>query len=54
VINGRAGISAEMAVRLEKAFGGSADAWIRMQAAFDLARVRRHEAEIAVERCVPA
>ena len=54
VINGHAGISAEMAIRLEKAFGGSADAWVRMQGAFDLARVRRHEAEIAVRRCLPA
>ena len=50
VINGQAGISPDMAIRLEKAFGGSADAWLRMQAAYDLAQARRHEDEIAVHR----
>ena len=50
VINGRAGISPEMAIRLEKAFGGTADSWIRMQAAFDLAQARRRERHIKVER----
>ncbi len=55
VINGRAGVSPEMAIRLEKAFGGpadqmSADSWIRMQAAFDLAQARRRERKIKVER----
>lgn len=48
VINGKAGISPEMAIRLEKAFGGSADAWLRMQVAFELARARRRESEIKV------
>jgi antitoxin HigA-1 len=43
-----------MAVRFEKAFGGGADMWLRMQAAFDLAQVRRRENEIAVERFAPA
>ena len=46
LINARAGISPEMAIRLEKAFGGTADAWLRMQAAFDLAQARRGEPEI--------
>ena len=54
LINARAGISPEMAIRLEKAFGGTADAWLRMQAAFDLAQARRGESEIEVERYVPA
>ncbi|MSO98662.1 MAG: addiction module antidote protein, HigA family [Rhodospirillaceae bacterium] len=40
VVNGKAAISAEMAIRLEKAFGGTADAWPRMQTAFDLAQAR--------------
>ena len=31
VMNGKSGITPEMAVRLEKAFGGSADIWLRMQ-----------------------
>lgn len=41
VVSGRSAISPEMAVRLEKAVGSSADAWLKMQAAFDLARVDR-------------
>lgn len=50
VINGQAGISPDMAIRLEKAFGGSAGAWLRMQAAYDLAHARRHENQIVVNR----
>lgn len=50
VINGQAGISPDMAIRLEKAFGGSADAWFRMQAAYDLAHARQHEDQIEVKR----
>ena len=46
LVNGKAGISAEMAIRLAAAFGGGAEAWLRMQASYDLARVRRREAEI--------
>ena len=41
LINGRAGLSPEMAIRLEKAFGGTAEAWLRMQAAYALAQARR-------------
>lgn len=50
LLNGRAGISAEMAIRFEKAFGLSADSLLRMQATHDLAEVRRHERDIKVER----
>lgn len=50
VINGQAGISPDMAIRLEKAFGGSADTWLRMQAAYDLAQARQHEDQIDVHR----
>src|SRR3546814_10356664 len=39
VINGKAAISAEMAVRLAMAFGGSAETWMRQQVAYDLWRV---------------
>ena len=38
VVNGRSGISPEMAIRLDKAFGGGANTWCRMQAAWDLAQ----------------
>ena len=41
VIRGESGISPEMAVRLEKALGGSAEAWLRMQINYDLAQIRR-------------
>ena len=41
VINGRAAVSAEMALRLSAALGGSAEAWLRMQAAYDLWRASR-------------
>ena len=54
VINGQAGISPEMAIRLEKAFGGSADSWLRIQAAYELAQARRHEDEIDVKRYATA
>ncbi len=39
-----------MAIRLEKAFGGSADAWLKMQTAYDLAQARRRESKIKVKR----
>jgi len=39
LVNGRRGISAEMAVRLSKVFGGSAASWITQQAHYDLAQI---------------
>ncbi len=54
IIHGKAGLSPEMAIRLEKAFGGTADAWLRMQAAHDLAKARRREKQIKVKRYVAA
>ncbi|WP_426033261.1 HigA family addiction module antitoxin [Caulobacter sp. DWP3-1-3b2] len=50
LLNGRAGLSADMAIRFEKAFGVRADTLVRMQAAHDLAQARAHEADIKVER----
>ena len=50
LLNGRAGISAEMAIRFEKAFGLRADSLLRMQAAHDLAEARRHEKDIKVKK----
>ena len=50
LLNGRAGLSAEMAIRFEKAFGLRADTLLRMQAAHDLATARAHERDIQVER----
>lgn len=53
VINGRSAISAEMALRLEKGIGSTADTWLRMQAAYDLAQVRKREHEIEVVNLFP-
>lgn len=50
VLNGTSGISPEMAFRLEKAIGTSADTWLRMQIGFDLAGVRNRAAEIEVKK----
>jgi antitoxin HigA-1 len=54
LINGNSGVSPEMAVRLEKAFGGTAETWLRMQVAYDLARVRKTADMIDVRRYEPA
>lgn len=54
VINGQAGISPEMAIRLEKAGWSNADHWLRLQVAFDLAQARQHERDIKVRRYEPA
>jgi addiction module HigA family antidote len=40
LVNGRRGISPEMAVRLSKVFGGSAESWLIQQAQYDLTHVR--------------
>lgn len=50
LLGGRAGVSAEMAIRFEKAFGVRADTLMRMQAAHDLAAARAGESKIEVER----
>jgi len=49
VLNGHAGISAEMAIRLEKAGWSNAEFWLRLQAAYDLAQARRRQDQIRVE-----
>jgi addiction module HigA family antidote len=53
VINGKSAITPEMAVRLEKALGGTADLWLRMQVNYDLAQVRRNDRAIKVRRLSP-
>ncbi len=50
VINGQAGISPEMAIRLEKAGWSTADQWVRLQSAYDLAQARLTEHTIHVKR----
>ena len=50
VLNGRAAISPEMAIRFEKAGWSNAEFWLRRQAAYDLAQARQNEDRIVVER----
>lgn len=50
LIAGRSGVTAEMAVRLEKALGSTADTWLRMQMNYDLAQVRGRARSIKVKR----
>ncbi|MGD9536901.1 MAG: HigA family addiction module antitoxin [Alphaproteobacteria bacterium] len=54
IVNGHAGISPEMAIRLDKAFGGGAETWYRLQAAYDLAQAMKHAGKIKVERLTRA
>jgi len=49
LLNGNSGLSAEMAIRFEKAFGLKADTLMRMQSAWALAEARAREDEIEVE-----
>jgi antitoxin HigA-1 len=49
LLNGRFGISPEMAIRLSKAFGGSALGWITQQAQYDLWRAMQKADEIKVK-----
>jgi addiction module HigA family antidote len=53
LLNGDAGISADMAITLEKAGWSNADHWLRLQAAYDLAQARRHAGSIKVKRYAP-
>lgn len=54
LVNGRSGVSAEMAIRLSKAFGGSAEVWLRMQMNHDLWQAQQRADEIEVARYEPA
>jgi addiction module HigA family antidote len=54
IVNGRAGISAEMAIRLDNAFGGGAETWHRLQAAYDFAQALKRAGKIAVRRIARA
>jgi len=53
IIRGQSGISPEMALRLEKAIGGTADGWLRMQLSHDLAQIRARAGSIKLKRLKP-
>ncbi len=50
LVNGQSGISAEMAVRLSKAFGGSVESWLRQQMMYDLAHIEKESPRILVKK----
>jgi len=50
LLNGKAGLSGEMALRIEKAFGVRMDTLMRMQSTYDIAQTRKREKEIRVRR----
>ncbi len=52
LINGQHGVSPDMALRLEQAFGGSADVWMRMQITYDLAQARARSI-VSIPRLAP-
>lgn len=54
LLHGKAALTPEMALRIEKAFGPNMDHLLRMQLAYDVAETRRHAGEIDVKRYVPA
>jgi addiction module HigA family antidote len=52
VMQGRSAVTPQMALRFEKAFGGGAEMWLRMQAAYDLAQARKLQGEMNIPRLV--
>ncbi len=54
LLNERASLSPEMALRIEKAFGVSMDTLMRMQTSYDVAMLRKQKPAIQVRRYVPA
>ena len=50
LIHGHNGISTEMAIRLSKAFGGSAESWLRQQINYDLAQIKTKTSDIRVRK----
>ena len=50
LVNSKAAISPEMAIRLDKAFGGGAETWLRLQATYDLAQTEKYADKIKVRR----
>ena len=53
LVNGRASLSPEMAIRLSKAFGSTPEFWLRLQLNYDLAQIQARADEIKVERYYP-
>ena len=54
LLHGKAALTPEMVLRIEKAFGRDMDHLLRMQLAYDVARTRQHARDIVIKRYVPA
>ena len=54
LINGRLGISSEMAIRLSEAFGGSPESWLQQQMQYDLWRALQDREKVAIRRFAAA
>ena len=54
IVNCRSGISPEMAIHLDKAFGGGAETWYRIQASYDLAQAMKKVKGLTIKRLSPA
>jgi antitoxin HigA-1 len=54
ILNGRSGISAEMAVRLSMAFDTSAESWLNQQVQYDLWQAEQHRKKLRVRRLTAA
>lgn len=50
LVNGKSAVSPDMAIRLSKAFGSTAEHWLRLQMAWDLAQVKKRAGSIKVKR----
>lgn len=50
LVNGKAGVSVEMSIRLSLAFGSTPETWLGMQTAYDLWQARNRAGQITVER----
>jgi addiction module HigA family antidote len=53
LLNSKADLSGDMALRVEKAFGVKMDTLMRMQASYDIAQTRKREGQIRVRRYAP-
>ncbi len=53
VTNGKSAITPEMALRLEKAIGSTAEHWLRLQLAYDLAHARLRNEKLTIKRLAP-
>ena len=54
LLNGRLGISSEMAIRLSQAFGGSPESWLQQQLQYDLWHAQQNREDVPIHRFVAA